>query len=238
MCRKLILDTSVHAPILQVLFADASPAPCRTSPHWLAHWWLLVLRSLQIGGCFATARCGCVQGSSCRWWQFLHFHLRRVAVCVSAWNLDMVYGPFFLCCAKKGEVMIDVTWCTKKWIHNREWVLGRKQFDDLSLRITVPRVSKLRLIWQPSFSRLPAEDAWDARSLPAKSTKFYVQKRSSSASDLCHFHLEVHCRKERFDRCKNGHTTAANRVLELLSLPFDSRAVLSIVCNCGQNRLG
>lgn len=29
---------------------------------------------------------------------------------------------------------------------------------NLSLRMTVPRVSKLRLMWQPSFSRAPADN--------------------------------------------------------------------------------
>lgn len=38
--------------------------------------------------------------------------------------------------------------------------------------MTVPRVSRLLLIWQPSFNLVPADNAWDARSLPAKSTKF------------------------------------------------------------------
>lgn len=45
----------------------------------------------------------------------------------------------------------------------------------LSLRITVPRVSRLRFIWQPSFNLAPADNAWEARSLPARSTKFCIK---------------------------------------------------------------
>jgi hypothetical protein len=47
---------------------------------------------------------------------------------------------------------------------------------NLSLRITVPRVSKLRFMWQPSFNLAPAELVWDALSLPARSTKFCSTK--------------------------------------------------------------
>lgn len=44
----------------------------------------------------------------------------------------------------------------------------------LSLRITVPSASKLRFMWQPSFNLVPADNDWDARSLPARSTKFCI----------------------------------------------------------------
>jgi len=42
--------------------------------------------------------------------------------------------------------------------------------------MTVPRVSKLRFMWQPSFNLVPAELVWDARSLPARSMKFCTGK--------------------------------------------------------------
>lgn len=44
--------------------------------------------------------------------------------------------------------------------------------SDLSFRMTVVRVIKLRLIWQPSLSLAPSAFVWEALSLPAKSTKF------------------------------------------------------------------
>ena len=43
---------------------------------------------------------------------------------------------------------------------------------NLSRRTTFPSVSRLLLIWLPSFSLIPAEAVCDARSLPARSTKF------------------------------------------------------------------
>lgn len=43
---------------------------------------------------------------------------------------------------------------------------------DLSFLITVVSVIKLRLIWQPSLSLAPSACVCEARSLPARSTKF------------------------------------------------------------------
>ena len=47
----------------------------------------------------------------------------------------------------------------------------------LSLRITVPKVSKLRFMWQPFFNLVPSDNIWEARSLPARSTKLIVAAR-------------------------------------------------------------
>lgn len=46
----------------------------------------------------------------------------------------------------------------------------------LSFLITVVKVSKLRLIWLPSFNLAPSALVWEARSLPARSTRFYPYK--------------------------------------------------------------
>jgi len=50
--------------------------------------------------------------------------------------------------------------------------LKRVSKTNLSRRTTFPSVSRLLLIWLPSFSLIPAEAVCDARSLPARSTKF------------------------------------------------------------------
>jgi hypothetical protein len=44
--------------------------------------------------------------------------------------------------------------------------------SDLSFLITVVRVIRLRLIWQPSLSLAPSACVCEALSLPARSTKF------------------------------------------------------------------
>lgn len=103
-----------------------------------------------------------------------------------------------------------------------------RKTTNLSLRITVPRVSKLRFMWQPSFSLVPADNDWDARSLPAKSTKFYVQMIKQSAVTSVHYYMNtLYCSAWE----KHFRTTVAKRVLKSLSLPMFSPAELSIVCN-------
>lgn len=121
-----------------------------------------------------------------------------------------------------------------------------QSFGNLSLRITVPRVSKLRFMWQPSFNLAPADNAWDARSLPARSTKFcwqkqinllqlslpFVKKVSSGDNPykIIHFlNWQIEKRKEKNIKNNGVYTTLAARVLEL-SFPKNSRAELSIVC--------
>ena len=50
------------------------------------------------------------------------------------------------------------------------------RLTDLSFLMTVVRVNRLRLMWQPSFSLAPSMFVWDALSLPARSTKFFTEK--------------------------------------------------------------
>jgi hypothetical protein len=109
---------------------------------------------------------------------------------------------------------------------------------NLSLRITVPRVNKLRFMWQPSFNLVPAANDWDARSLPARSTKFCTKKKKNMVVIVADYQLN-YCflwlffsssslflvkRRKKF----MIHTTVAARELDL-SLPRNSRAELSIV---------
>jgi hypothetical protein len=42
----------------------------------------------------------------------------------------------------------------------------------LNFLITVVSVNKLRLMWLPSFNLVPSAFVWEARSLPARSTRF------------------------------------------------------------------
>jgi hypothetical protein len=90
---------------------------------------------------------------------------------------------------------------------------------NLSRRTTFPSVSRLLLIWLPSFSLIPAEAVCDARSLPARSTKFCPQEEYK-AQNFPH------------ERIINVglyfHTTQATRVLEF-PLPKNFLAELSIV---------
>lgn len=48
-------------------------------------------------------------------------------------------------------------------------------------------------MWPPSFSRVPTDNVWEARSLPARSTKFY--KRNNICS--CSFYFEVYNKKNQ-----------------------------------------
>lgn len=49
--------------------------------------------------------------------------------------------------------------------------------SDLSFRMTLVKVNKLRFIWDPSFNLAPIACVCAARSLPARSTKFYKQSK-------------------------------------------------------------
>lgn len=120
---------------------------------------------------------------------------------------------------------------------------SKEQLLYLSLRITVPKVSKLRLIWQPSFSLCPTDNAWAARSLPARSTKFCRKFELAGHNIvlaiefqkcLCREHtLHLHFYIHKINNQKESqliHTTLAARVADL-PFPTNSRAELSIVCN-------
>lgn len=64
-------------------------------------------------------------------------------------------------------------WIYKSWSPWRKFtVFGCSSLAHLSFLITVVSVNKLRLIWLPSLSLTPSAFVWEARSLPARSTKF------------------------------------------------------------------
>jgi hypothetical protein len=86
--------------------------------------------------------------------------------------------------------------------------------------MTVPRASKLLLIWQPSFSLVPADNAWDARSLPARSTKFCTERNNA------HYYFDT---KKKLQHILLDVLTALATSVVDLSFPRNSRAELSTV---------
>lgn len=93
--------------------------------------------------------------------------------------------------------------------------------------MTVLRVSKLRFMWQPSFNLAPVDNAWEARSLPAKSTKFCT-KHQFGTTQFSNFSLKNDKMPKTLSREFLVLTTLAERVVEF-SLPKNSRAELSII---------
>lgn len=54
-------------------------------------------------------------------------------------------------------------------IHAYPWL----SVPSLNFLITVPKIIRLLLMWEPSFKRTPSAPVFAARSEPARSTKFY-----------------------------------------------------------------
>lgn len=95
---------------------------------------------------------------------------------------------------------------------------------DLSFLITVVKVIKLRLIWQPSLSLAPSAFVCEALSLPAKSTKFckkwiYHLSYRSIANTIKYIFGKI-IKRTNFTRLATNDLTQSEF----------SRSVLSIVC--------
>lgn len=63
-------------------------------------------------------------------------------------------------------------WSSLSCLNMQKWTI--QLTSDLSFLMTVVRVIKLRLIWQPSLSLAPSALVCEALSLPARSTKFCI----------------------------------------------------------------
>lgn len=122
---------------------------------------------------------------------FVHFPQLRTAKFVLALNLYTECDPsFFHHCRTQKEDHLHFFCCTLFWFslyhhiqHESRKKERKKEIEltcgfsysalYLSFLITVVKVSKLRLIWLPSFNLAPSAFVWEARSLPARSTRFY-----------------------------------------------------------------
>ena len=90
----------------------------------------------------------------------------------------------------------------------------------LSFRITVVKVSRLLLIWLPSLNLVPSAFVWEARSLPARSTRYCKEKEFEVR------YMQRYTPKKVPNQGKEMHTRLAKKDLKD---PVLSRRLLSIV---------
>lgn len=92
----------------------------------------------------------------------------------------------------------------------------------LNFLITVVSVSKLRLMWLPSFNLVPSAFVWEARSLPARSTRFCRVQNSNQYNLTILYHQEAKRGGSRY------HTKLARKDF---TRPELSRRLLFMVWN-------